>query len=227
MDYKQFVNSTINRMEQPSFDAVKKALVGEYLSFSIIGEESITREILSEKTCDYFEKFGIKNGFSLDKQIDKQIDSQFNIQIDNYIKTWDSIVNQRVRLTPKGKKTAKTDEEKTRARRYYDRAYSIKSTRTLTVRNLIDYSRIMMCLYVAIVENRYKPIEDFDFSIDKLIPEKIVDDLKRYKVERGPIKSNRFNIEELYCSDTCFFILVIIVLYTILNDRVVGEFENE
>ena len=62
MDYKQFVNSTINRMEQPSFDAVKKALVGEYLSFSIIGEESITREILSEKTCDYFEKFSVTTG---------------------------------------------------------------------------------------------------------------------------------------------------------------------
>lgn len=224
MDYKQFVNSTINRLDQPSFDAVKKALVGEYLSFSIIGEDSISREILSEKVCDYFEKFGIKNSFS--KQIEKQIDSQFNFQIDNYIKTWDSIVNQRVRLAPKGKKV-KTDEDKTRARRYYDRAYSIKNTRTLTTRNLIDYSRIMMCLYVAIVENRYKSIENFDFSIDKLVPEKIIDDLKRYKVERGPIKSNRFNIEELYCSDTCFFILVIIVLHTILNDKVVGEFENE
>ena len=84
-----------------------------------------------------------------------------------------------------------------------------------------------MCLYVAIVENKYKAIEDFDFSIDKLIPDKIIDDLKRYKVEIGPIRNNRFNLEELYCPDTCFFILVIIVLYTILNDRVVGEFENE
>ena len=49
MDYKQFVNSTINRLDQPSFDAVKKALVGEYLSFSFINEDDITREILSEK----------------------------------------------------------------------------------------------------------------------------------------------------------------------------------
>ena len=72
MDYKQFVNSTINRLDQPSFDAVKKALVGEYLSFSIIGEDSITTEILSEKVCDYFEKFGIKNGFSLDKLLSKK-----------------------------------------------------------------------------------------------------------------------------------------------------------
>lgn len=226
MDINQFVNSTINRMDQPSFDAVKKALVGEYLSFSIISEEDITREILSEKVCDYFEKFGIKNGFSLDKQVDKQIDSQFNSQIDNYLRTWDSIVNPKVRLTPRPRKNGQVPAEP-RARKYYEKAYTIKSSRAPSVRNLIDYSRIMMCLYVAIVENKYKAIEDFDFSIDKLVPDKIIDDLKRYKKEIGPIRNNKFNLEELYCPDTCFFILVIIMLYTILNDRVVGEFENE
>ena len=226
MDYKQFVNSTINRMDQSSFDAVKKALVGEYISFSIISEDCITRENLSEKMCDYFEKFGIKNGFSLDKQIDKQIDSQFNSQIEYYLRTWDSIVKPKVLLTPRLKKNEPAPVEP-RARKYYEKAYTIKSSSALSVRNLIDYSRIMMCLYVAIVENKYKAIEDFDFSIDKLVPDKIIDDLKRYKVEIGPIRNNRFNLEELYCPDTCFFILVIIVLYTILNDRVVGGFENE
>ena len=226
MDYKQLVNSTINRMDQPSFDAVKKALVGEYLSFSIISEYNITREILSEKVCDYFEKFGLKSVLPVEKQVDKQIDSQFNGQIENYLRTWDSIVNPKVRLTPRPRKNGQAPAEP-RARKYYDKAWSIKSSRVLSVRNLIDYSRIMMCLYVAIVENKYKAIEDFDFSIDKLVPDKIIDDLKRYKVEIGPIRNNRFNLEELYCPDTCFFILVIIVLYTILNDRVVGEFENE
>ena len=62
---------------------------------------------------------------------------------------------------------------------------------------------------------------------DTLIPEKIIDDLKRYRADIGPIKNNKFNLEDLYSPDTCFFILVIIVLYTIFNDRVVGESENE
>ena len=88
MDYKQFVKSTINRFETPTYYAVKKALVGEYITFSILNEEDITQEILSEKVCDYFEKLGMKTGLSLDEYIDKQ----FNNQIAHYLKTLNSIV---------------------------------------------------------------------------------------------------------------------------------------
>lgn len=227
MDYKEFTNSTINRLEQPAFDAIKNVLVGEYLSFSIIREENITRDILSEKVCDYFEKLEIKTQPSLDKLGIKTKDS-FDKQIENYVKTWDSIVSPRIVQTPKPKKKDTAPVITPRARKYYDKACSIKDSRSLSTRNMIDYSRIMICLYMAIVQNGYKPIADFEYSIDRLIPDKVIENLKKHRDDAIPfMKGNKFNTKELYCSDTCFFILVIIMLHVIINDRIEAEVDHE
>ena len=218
MDYKQFVKSTINRFETPTYYAVKKALVGEYITFSILNEEDITQEILSEKVCDYFEKLGMKTGLSLDEYIDKQ----FNNQIAHYLKTLNSIVEPKIMQTPKTKKN-EPPAAVPRARKYYEKAVAIKSTKELSVRNLIDYSRIMFCLYATIVENDYKQIENFAYSIEKLDPGRMIDSLKN----SGVIKKKWYKVEEQYSTDTCFFMLAIIMLYTIINDKVEGENSNE
>ena len=60
-------------LDQENFEAIKKALVGEYLSFSIISDEDISKAVLAEKLCDYFEKLELKTGKDFDKQLDAYI----------------------------------------------------------------------------------------------------------------------------------------------------------
>lgn len=55
MNYKDFTIATITEMDQPVFELLKTALIGEYLSFSVIPETDITQSILAEKICSYFE----------------------------------------------------------------------------------------------------------------------------------------------------------------------------
>ena len=151
MDYCEFVRETICNYSADIFEMAKKALVDEYLSFSIIPDEEITIGILSEKVCDYFEKLELKSGKNFEKQLDA------------YLKAVDSIVSRRVAVTPRQKKKNADPVTTPRARKYYEKAESIKEKRTWKVRSLLDYSRIMFCLYSAIIENGYKEIQNLDF----------------------------------------------------------------
>ena len=217
MDYCEFTNETTVRFSEDIFEEAKEVLLGEYLSFSIIPDSEVTKEILSEKICDYFEKMEIKTGKSFDKQINL------------YIKALDSIVSGRIEEPPVRKKKDTSQVVISRAKKYYEKADSIKSTRSWKVRNLIDYTRIMMCLYMAIIENKYKQIENLNLAVECLKPRSIIASMKN-ELDPGKInltKKKLFNIKDLYCSDTCTFIITIILLYTILNEKVQGEYNYE
>jgi len=67
LEYIDFVVETLGSFDDDTFEMLKKALVGEYLSFSVIKEDKVSKEVLSEKICDYFEKVTIKTGKSFDK----------------------------------------------------------------------------------------------------------------------------------------------------------------
>ena len=60
MKYINFVKETIVGMDAATLEVLKKALLGEYISFSVISDEEVTKEELAEKLCDYFEKLGIE-----------------------------------------------------------------------------------------------------------------------------------------------------------------------
>lgn len=217
MEYRDFVGETICSFRPEIFELAKKVLIGEYLSFFIISDESVTMEILAEKACDYFEKMQLKTGKAFDKQID------------SYLKAVDSIVSRRIASTPSQKKKDDTPAVVPRSRKYYEKAESIKKTRAWKVRNLLDYSRIMFCLYASVIENDFKEIQNLDYSADCIKPGKIIDAMKN---ERDPItislkKKKLFNIKELYCTDTCTFIITIIILFTIMNEKVQGEYSYE
>ncbi len=217
MDYREFVSETICKFSPDVFDLAKKALVDEYLSFSVIPSEEVSTIILSEKACDYFEKLELKTGKDFDKQIEA------------YLKAVDTIVSRRVAPTPQQKKKNIAPAMVPRARKYYEKAESIKKTRVWKVRNLLDYSRIMFCLYAAVIENGYKVIQNLDYSAECINPTQIVESMKR---ERDPVainlmKKQLFNIKELYSTDTCTFIITIIVLFTIMNEKVKGEYSYE
>ena len=213
MDYCEFIKSTVNTLKPNMYEQINQILIPEYLSFSIIPEEEITLGILSEKLCDYFEKLDLKTGKSFDKYVE------------SYLKDLDSIVERRIEKTPQPKKNDPTPVIVPRARKYYEKAVSLKKTRTLSTSNLVDYTRIMLCLYTAIINNGFKEIGNFDFSSDCLNPLDIIDAMKNEQVKIG--KKSKFDIKELYCSDTCTFILTIVIIYKIINDRVQEESENE
>ena len=217
MDYNELIKTTVNTLQPDMYEQIKPVLIPEYLSFSIIPEEEITLGILSEKLCDYFEKLELKTGKSFDKYVE------------SYLKDLDSIVERRIEKTPQPKKNDPTPVAVPRARKYYEKAASMKKTRALSTNNLVDYTRIMLCLYTAIIKNGFKEIDNFDFSSDCLNPLDIIGAMKN---EQEPVaikigKKSKFDIKDIYCSDTCTFILTIVIVYKILNDRVQEEADNE
>lgn len=215
MNYCDFVSSTIMSLDEANFELLKKTLVGEYISFSIIEKEDITKNNLAEKLCDYFEKLEIKTGKDFDKQVDA------------YIKDIDSIVGRRIAKTPQTKKNDPSPIVVPRARKYYEKALTTKKSRNISVRNLIDYSRIMFCLYASIIRLQYKEIKDFDYSVSSLDPNAIIESMKTEPDTIVVVKKNRFDIKNLYCSDTGTFIMSMVLLCKIMNDRVQGDYYNE
>ncbi len=217
MDYKEFVKSTVNTLQADVFEQIKTVLIPEYLTFSIIPEDGITPAILSEKLCDYFEKLELKTGNGFDKYVE------------SYLKDLDSIVEKRIAKTPQPKKNDPTPVVVPRARKYYEKAVSLKKARTLVTGLLVDYTRIMLCLYTAIIKNNFKAIGNFDFSSDCINP---LDIIAAMKNEQEPVaikirKKQKFDIKDLYYSDTCTFILTIVLTHKILNDRVQEETAHE
>lgn len=215
MEYRDFIKSTIMTIQSGDrFEQLKKDLVEDYIPFSFISEEDVTSDILAEKLCDYFEKLELKTGKEFDKTVEV------------YMKNLDSIVEGHIVKTPKNKKNDPSTIVP-RSRRYYEKAVSLKND--ITPRRLIDYSRIMLCLYSEIIKNGYKEIDNLDFSADCLDPKNIIEAMKNEQktVVANVGKKSRFDIKERYCTDTCTFIIAIILLYKILDDTVLEETDYE
>ena len=209
MEYKEFVTETVGHFEEEKFEIAKSTLVGDYLPFSIIEREDITIEALSEKLCDYFEKVELQSFKSFEKQV--------KVYMDNL----DAIIENDIERTPKQKKKDRSPVETPRARKYYEKAKEIKESRDISLERIIDYSRIMLCLYAAIIDNNHKYIGDFDFSTDSLDQNRILEAMKKEKRMKLPLigSKNKFDIRDLYSLDTSTFVMTIIMLQTILNER--------
>ena len=208
MEYIDFVVETIGSLEIDKFEMLKKALIGEYLSFSIIREDKVSKEELSEKVCDYFEKMILKSG----KDFDKLIES--------YTKGIDYVVSNKIAKPTQTKKNKSVQEDIPRARKYYEKALTIKNSRNLSTRNIIDYSRLIFCLYMEIIKNNYSVIDNSDFSANVLKPNDVIKGMKKKKEDFLIVKKKYFNIKELYSIDTCTFVIAVILLYTIINERI-------
>lgn len=217
MIYKDFVEATICNLSESMFEELKQLLLGEYISFSIIDHKDVTVDILAEKVCDYFCTLEIKTGKAFDKHIE------------SYLSDLDSIVSPHIAKTPQAKKGDKTPVAVPRSRRYYEKAIAIKGVKKPSLPQLIDYSRIMMCLYTAAIKKKGKPIDNFDYAAECLAPASIVDALKSEEVSivLPPSKKKRFDTKELYSDDVCTLILSILILCTIINGEVEGETDHE
>lgn len=217
MTYKDLVEATICNLSQPAFEGLKQLLLGDFISFSIIDQEDVTIAILAEKVCDYFGTLEIKTS----KVFDKYIES--------YLSELDSIVGPHVAKTPQAKKGDTTPVVVPRSRKYYEMAVTYKGVKKPSMTQLIDYSRIMMCLYSAAINNDGKPIDNFDYAVDCLVPTSIVDAMKSEEVSVvfPPSKKKRFDTKELYSDDVCTLIILILFLCSIINGKVEGETDHE
>lgn len=217
MTYKDFVEAAICNLSQHVFEELKQLLLGEYISFSIIDHEEVTVDILAEKVCDYFGTLEIKTGKSFDKHIE------------SYLNDLDSIVGPHIAKTPQAKKGDTTPAVVPRSRKYYEKAITTKGVKKPTMTQLVDYSRIMMCLYTAAIKNEGKLIDNFDYAADCLVPEEIVQSMKSEEVSVAHplLKWKRFDTKELYSDGVCTLILSILTLCSIVNRKVEGETDHE
>ncbi len=217
MDCQELVKSTIMKLDENSFDALSKAIVGEFLSFSIIQENEISKSVLAEKVCDYFERLELKTGKNFEKHIE------------SYMINLDAIVGRRVANAAQPAKKGSTQIETPRARKYYDKAVLIKKQKPLFPRQLMDFSRYMFCLYAEIIKNEYKEIDNLNYSITCLNPEGIINSMKNEPGTDFPVfnKIMKFDIKNPNSSDTGTFIIALIVLYKLLADKVEGEYYHE
>ena len=213
MEVSKFILGTVKEMNESCFEELKGKLIGEYITFSIMDEKTVNVDIFSEKLCDYFEKLELKTSDGFEKLIKK------------YISDWDTLVeNKIVKEVSDGKEGSAANTS--RARKYYSHAERIKESRSITLKQLTDYSRIIMCLYMAIIEKKFKEIEDFDYSAKCLDIDIIISAmrLKRSSGFLGIGSGAMFDTSDLYSSDTGVFILTIIMYYYIKSKVVEGEY---
>ena len=201
MDRKEFIENTILNFEDEIFSELKEFFINEdYISFSFYTLNSISKELFAEKLLDYFEKVEIQTSKSFDKLIEK------------YMANLDSIVCGKI--AKEHKPTKKNPEHiLPRARKYYNKAISIKKDNS--IQSLIDYSRIMMCLYAKIIKTDDKEITEINYASECLNIKDITEAMK--KEQNSLIKSSKFNLKDSYEDDFCTFVLVTIMYYYIKN----------
>ena len=213
MEIKEFVGSTVKNLDTKYFEYLKEKLTGEYLTFYFVGEEKITKDEFCEKLVDYFEKVEIK------------INDKFTKLLTKYVSDMDEVVKKYIPKEPSAKK-GEPIPPTPRSIKYYKHALEIKSSRNLTMKQIEDYSRIMMSLYMEAIEADLKEINNYEFSTEGLNLEKIISALKAEKPGIAfPIgKKTLFNLEDLYCTDTVTFIITMIMFCHIKNFEVEGEY---
>lgn len=211
-----FVQETILSMGAVTFERLKSTLLREYVSFRIVAPETVTKEIFAEKLYDYFEKLQIKTG------------KKFEDLIKSYMMELDAVVEPHIAKTPQTKKNEPAPITP-RSRKYYDKATELRKS-VKTVSDLIDYSRLMLCLYTAIIKSDEERIVNLDYSLTCLDPNTIEVALREEKESvlfgmKNP--KPRFDFYDPYSTDRSFFLIVIIMLYAIIGDSVEEDMSNE
>ena len=207
---KSFVKKTISSLTPKRFEKTKDILNSEnYIPFDFVDAEKITRNILEEKVSDYFEKVELLAG-----------GKKFSYVIDNYADALNSIVREHVEQSSLPLRNGSQPD--TRAKKYYDKACNLKKNGLETFDDLLDYSRIMFCLYMAIINKKHGHISDFDYSSESLEGSKILASLRNEKTTNIMGTRKRFDTKGAYSTDRCALIMIII-MYQYIKSKEVGD----
>lgn len=201
MERKEFIENTVLKFEDDIFSELKEFIINQgYINFSFYSLNSISRELFAEKLLDYFEKVEINTSKNFDKLLEK------------YISNIDSIVSGKIAKEQKANKKNPVHYIP-RARKYYNKAASLK--KNVTMQSLVDYSRIMMCLYTEIINTEEKEISDINYASECLNLKDIIDAMKK---EQNPlIKSSKFNLKDSYDDDFYTLIMITIIYFHVKN----------
>ena len=213
----EFVKETVCSLDQETFEKCREMLLREYIPFSIIDCEAVNSDILAEKLCDIFDT------------MERLLFKDFNKFIATFINELDELIEPGIASAPQAKKGDKTPVVIPRARKYYQKAIRIKDVEEPDFEQIIDYSRIMFCLYTAEKINEGTPIFNFEFSADCLDPEQIIEAMKNEEKSGVLSRSKKkcFNTKELYSKDTCTMIISVLLVWSLINRRVQGAADHE
>ena len=208
---KDFVKKTISSLNPTSFERLKDVLNSEhYIPFDFIDADKVDEHALEEKISDYFEKVELLAG-----------GKRFDYLIEQYAENLDSVVNDYISgIARSVKGGSQTDS---RAKNYYDKANDLRKTGLKSFDAILDYSRIMLCLYMAIINNKHRHISNFEYSSECLDRKGLIDALKNEKVSILLGEKRRFDTHSPYRMDRCTFIIVIIMCQYIKSKEVEAE----
>lgn len=217
MESKRFLLSTIGELEASAFEELKKLLIGDYITFAMVKPKNVKKSHLAEKLYDYFEMLEVKTGTSFDKELGI------------YMNNLKYIVEPHIAKAPSAKKGDPQPITIPRARKYFEKAVQIKNNKKPAFSQIMDYSRIMLCLYAATIKSKEYTITNFDYSLDCLNPKQLMKSMRKEEISVliPPSKKPRFNTEELYNNDSCTLIMTAIMLCTIVNRKLERDDDHE
>ena len=208
MERQEFIENTILQLDKELFEEMRDFFINErYISFSFFAPEEISKAVFAEKIYDYFEKTEICDSKTFERLVEK------------YMLNFDSVISGKIAKEHKPTKRNPV-HILPRARKYYDKADSLK--KDIDLQRLVDFSRIMMCIYTEIIKSGDKEITELDYSIESIDIEKILDSLA--KEQNNLLKKQKFDTKNHYDDDFCTFIFLIIMYYHIRNYETVGEY---
>ena len=190
MEVQELIENTWLEFDDVTRDCVLLDL-NNFIEFKSMKKPS--REGIAEKLYDHFEKVELKNK------------ADFNKLVKWYFKKINEILEYRI----------ENAESKTHAQKYYERAVSISKSKQVSFQDVVDYTRIMMTLYVEAIKNQTESICDFDLSKDWLDLDLILTNIRE---ETIPLEGlNRriycFDTTDLYGYDSNILLILTLVLY--------------
>lgn len=190
MKPREFVESTWLDYSDVIRDCVLMDL-NAYIKFQFM--DHIIKEVMAEKLYDHFMMVELKNNCDLNKLVK------------SYYKSINEIVGPQI----------ETSKQKTRAQKYYEKAVTISKSKEVNFQDLMDYTRIMMCLYMAVTKNQSKLICDFDLSKECLDMDTIPTFIRRETVPTLGINKRkpRFDFHNPYGMDPCILLILTLLLY--------------
>lgn len=196
MEVQELIENTWLEFDDVTRDCVLLDL-NNFIEFKSMKEPS--REGIAEKLYDHFEKVELKNK------------ADFNKLIKWYFKKINEILEYRI----------ENAGPKTHAQKYYERAVSISKSKQVSFQDIVDYTRIMMSLYMEAVKNQTESICDFDLSKDWLDLDLILTNIRE---ETIPLEGlNRrihcFDTTDLYGYDSNILLILTLLLYKLNGEE--------
>lgn len=212
MKYNDFIKETIMDFSSIEFKNIKALLIGEYIQFSFLEDNRIDQYIFSEKLCDYIEKVELKTKTSFQKHL-----VYYSIFLDK-------LVSNKIAKAPKGNLKAVAPHLIPRSRRYYEKAKASGKKGLHSVPQLIDYCRVMLCLYNSALQSDTKLLETINLSIDALSIEQIIFNMKQEQAKKLNYQvAEFFSKNGIYSSEVFYLIMTIIVYCELKNSKNQGE----